>query len=395
MRVLVARHSAVHIGGVETYVDAIVPAMAAAGHDIALWYEDGAATGPDSNDVVPRWFHRADPESLARVADWQPAIVFSHGLRSPDVERALLAVAPAVLFAHSYMGTCISGNKMHARPAAAVCSRRFGPACLALYYPRRCGGLNPLTAVAMYRRQADRLHVLDRYRRIVVASRHMAQEYARHGFAAKTSIVTLPAPAADPEPRVPRSGSWRLLYLGRLEWTKGADIAVDAVARATTLLGTPIHLVVAGAGSMDAQLRALASRHTSNDARVTFEFAGPVTAEGRSAMLRRSDLLLVPSRWPEPYGLVGNEAGIAGVPAIAFATGGIPEWLTDGVDGRLVASEPEVEPFARPLAALLAEPDTIARMGEASRTRAHRLSVARHVRELDLVFQQVAGTPRP
>ena len=48
----------------------------------------------------------------------------------------------------------------------------------------------------------------------------------------------------------------------------------------------------------------------------------------------------MPSLWPEPFGLVGPEANRHGVPVVAFATGGIPEWLHDGVNGCLAPGDP-------------------------------------------------------
>ncbi len=38
--------------------------------------------------------------------------------------------------------------------------------------------------------------------------------------------------------------------------------------------------------------------------------------------------------------MVGVEAALRGVPSVAFGVGGIPEWLIDGVTGRLVRTDP-------------------------------------------------------
>ena len=68
------------------------------------------------------------------------------------------------------------------------CTRTFGPKCLLHFYPRRCGGLSPVTALIEYRRQADRLKLLRRYRAILTDSTHMRDEYLRHGFDPNTVI---------------------------------------------------------------------------------------------------------------------------------------------------------------------------------------------------------------
>ena len=58
-------------------------------------------------------------------------------------------------------------------------------------------------------------------------------------------------------------------------------------------------------------------------------------------------LVAVPSLWPEPFGLVGLDAAALGRPAIAFDVGGIGEWLTDGVNGKLVEPAAGEEGLAR------------------------------------------------
>ena len=98
-----------------------------------------------------------------------------------DVDRQLLARWPVVKMLHGYFGTCVSGLKMHAFPAAQVCGRTFGPACLALYVPRRCGQLAPGAMVQGYRWASRQRELFSRYAAVIVASHHMRDEMARHG----------------------------------------------------------------------------------------------------------------------------------------------------------------------------------------------------------------------
>ena len=98
-----------------------------------------------------------------------------------EVDRRLLAHWPVVKMLHGYFGTCVSGLKMHAFPTAQVCERTFGPACLALYFPRRCGQLSPGAMMEGYRWASEQRALLARYTAAVVASRHMRDEMARHG----------------------------------------------------------------------------------------------------------------------------------------------------------------------------------------------------------------------
>src|SRR5207248_398156 len=62
-------------------------------------------------------------------------------------------------------------------------------------------------------------------------------------------------------------------------------------------------------------------------------FCGWLSPSQTASLFETADLLVVPSIWPEPLGLIGLEAAAAGVPALAFDVGGIREWLEDNVTG--------------------------------------------------------------
>jgi glycosyltransferase involved in cell wall biosynthesis len=68
---------------------------------------------------------------------------------------------------------------------------------------------------------------------------------------------------------------------------------------------------------------------------------------------------------------------------VAFAVGGVPEWLADSETGFL-APPRDTEAFARALARLLADERLAQRLGEAGRARhAQEFSESRHVQALE------------
>ena len=108
--------------------------------------------------------------------------------------------------------------------------------------------------------------------------------------------------------------------------------------------------------------------------------------------LDHADLLLVPSLWPEPFGMVGVEAARRGVPAVAFAVGGIPEWLIDGVTGRLVPPDrPTAQAFAAAILATLSDPGARQRMGASCPEAARRFDADAHLQALDAIFDEVSA----
>src|SRR5208337_1811317 len=79
----------------------------------------------------------------------------------------------------------ISGAKSFAFPQTRPCGCSFSWRCIARFYPRRCGGLNPITMARLYRREKSRLDLLRRYDAIVVAGEHMRGELIRQGLEPK------------------------------------------------------------------------------------------------------------------------------------------------------------------------------------------------------------------
>ena len=125
------------------------------------------------------------------------------------------------------------------------------------------------------------------------------------------------------------------------------------------------------------------------------EFPGWVADADRARLFQSASAVAVPSVWPEPFGLVGLEAGAFGVPALAFDVGGISEWLEDGVNGWLAPGDP---PTVEGLARTAARPDELGAMRAAARTTAERMSLAAHLDRLELILAaaaEQAGSARP
>jgi glycosyltransferase involved in cell wall biosynthesis len=125
-----------------------------------------------------------------------------------------------------------------------------------------------------------------------------------------------------------------------------------------------VHLTIAGSGPEEARLK-----KRVRDRRLTghVAFAGPVFGEEKARLLAASDVLLLPS-YSEglPYALL--EAMAAGAVPVATPVGAIPDVVTEGVHGRLVAPK-DAHAIADALAALDADRAALARMSEACRRR--------------------------
>jgi glycosyltransferase involved in cell wall biosynthesis len=323
--------------------------------------------------------------ALAEVKAWNPDVCYSNNMALLDVECALLDQAPVVKFMHAYFGTCISALKTHGFPTGRACGRTLGAACLALYVPRHCGALRPTALVDGYRWARSQQALLRRYQRIVIASDHMAEEYMRHG-APRERLVTLPLFPSLPLGPYAGSANHTVLFMGRMTALKGGDVLVRAMPEVVSKLGRPVRLVMAGEGPQRVEWQQLATR-----LRVSAEFPGWLDAEKRMKVLAQSSVLAVPSVWPEPFGLVGLEAAARGVPAVAFDTGGIRQWLRHDISGTLVPPAAGSHGIAAALTAVLGDRERRERLSRGAHAVAKEMSLDAHTAALERVLLMATG----
>lgn len=406
MKIAVVNSHHARIGGAETYLDTVIPALAAAGHQIAFFSELEAPPGAPRirlPERAPAWCagEMGARQALAALEQWRPEVIYVHGMSLPSAFR-IIEIAPAVLFAHGYYGTCISGNKMFAAPRPRPCARRFGWRCLVHYYPHRCGGLNPMRMWTEYQNQSARLGLMRRYTAILTASAHMRAEFVRHGLPPeRVHTLRLPlAPdrfpeftgAAAPQEAPAKNREIRLLFIGRMTRLKGGPMMLEALTLAAAALGRPLNVTFAGDGPDRERWEHAARRTQAANANLKIEFTGWLDSSRLEHLMLSSDLLVVPSTWPEPFGLVGPEAGLHRLPAAAFAVGGIPEWLSDAVNGRLAPGDPpSAAGLAHAIVECVRDPAELARLRNGARERASRFDLDAHVDALLAIFAGVTG----
>jgi glycosyltransferase involved in cell wall biosynthesis len=184
------------------------------------------------------------------------------------------------------------------------------------------------------------------------------------GLAAPVTVAPMPVDdrAFSPGPGdAPRD---ELLFVGRLDRQKGAEVALRALA----LLDGPaagLALRVVGGGPEEPALRRLAGE-LGVAGRVRWD--GHLSQADLAGRYRRAAALLVPGR-DEGLGLVAVEGQLSGAPVVAAASGGLLDVVADGRTGRTF---PPGEPgaLARAVESALADRDATARMAKAAREQA-------------------------
>ena len=400
MRIAILNWTSRPVGGVGSYLRIVIPALARRGHDIAFWHELGEP--PDGDPFAlpagsPSWSVEQIglERALAGLSAWRQMCSSRTGCSIRRSRRRTLQIAPAVFHAHAYYGTCISGAKMFKSPTNMPCSRTFGWPCLVNYYPRRCGGWSPITMVREFRRQSARLELLSRYKAIVTLSSHMQREYARHGLDAtwvRGAVEPGVSSATD------RRGSETTTTSGSscssVEWiaSRVETTCSTALPRVASVLNRTLNVTFAGDGPARASWQAAAATTGGTRAETSHRVPGLARPRPRSMRSwRAADLLVVPSLWPEPFGLVGLEAARHRLPVAAFAVGGIPDWLRSGVNGYLAPGDPPTPGgLADAIIACLKDPETHARLRDGAGRVAAEFSLDRHMDALMRVLHDAA-----
>ena len=272
MRILaVSRSFLPTIGGLETAADALTRAWAEAGHAVTIATQTPGETGLQNNPVVLR---RPSPAALlkaTRAAD----LVWHNHLSLRAAWPLALAPRPWVVTHQTWLR---SGD----------------------------GGLSPSFRI-------KRLVV--RSARSVAISRAIAADLPM-------ASVVIPNPYRDKLFRdLKKPRPFELAFVGRFVSDKGAALLIEALARLKPA-GLSPRLLMIGDGPERQKLQAQAQRLELAD---RVEFAGPRRDEALVQALNSASILVVPSLFNEPFGIVALEGIACGCAVIASRGGGLPD----------------------------------------------------------------------
>ena len=293
-------------------------------------------------------------QAVRAIRRWQPDIVHLHSTFAGLVMRPLLALLPGA-------------------PKVVYCAHGWA------FADRKIGPLLGLLIAAVERLLSNLCAA------IVCVSRHDALRAEAAGIPARRLNIVLNGIAdIPPLPREEAQAMWpngrlRVLFVGRLDYAKGADVLFSAM----DMLGESAFAVVVGSAVVADYRCALVPP-------ANVSVVGWMDRRDIARLYASADLLVIPSR-NEAFCLVALEAMRAGLPVVASRVGGLPEVVEDGITGCLVESED-----ARQLAAGVRSMDDGMRRAMGARGRQRFLDSFRSdriVEELELVYRAAIGHP--
>jgi glycosyltransferase involved in cell wall biosynthesis len=379
-------------GGAGWSSRALVLALRDAGHEVRVV---SSAAGEMKDGVVERRF--AAPEgafrrfaaarAFARLLDeeaaaFRPDVVHAQHVLSAlgALSRGPDAAKRTVVTVRDHWPVCFWSTRISRGALCPACTTSNMFRCV---QGRVAGPAAPLAVPYMSWDLASKRRALARAGAVVAVSEAVAAELRAantprvHAIpnivdAAEVSSIAAAAPGIDLPARY-------LIFVGKLEANKGADLLMPALAKAAT--GLPV--VVLGSGEREATVREQA-RAAAIDAR----FPGWTDRADVLRAMARAEALVFPSTWPEPFSRVLLEALALGVPIAAMDTGGTAELVENGASGLLARSTDELAACVR---GIVSSASLRGDLGRNARERARSFSPASLVPRYEALYRSLAS----
>ncbi|MEA2207762.1 MAG: hypothetical protein QOF54_239 [Solirubrobacteraceae bacterium] len=286
-------------GGIELVISEVADTLVRHGHDVSLLAPPGSRSAAR---VVPL-LERSHPDQIG-----QTVFEVDHVGRALDVIDEAARRRRPFDIVHDHSGFAL----------VAIADRVGVPVLHTLHGP-----FTP-EAKQFYARHADK-----------VWTTALSQAQLDSGPAGLRCVAVIPNPIDLHTWTLQARKDDYLLWVGRMTAGKGAHRAI-AVAR-----DAGRRLVIAGP-VQPGQRPYFESKVAPHIDGRSVRYIEQISGEDKRSLFANAAGLLMPIRWPEPFGMVMIEALACGTPVLAFAEGSAPEIVVDGESGFLVEDEREM-----------------------------------------------------
>jgi len=377
VKVLVVHNAYQRRGGEDVVVENEVALLRARGHEVRTWIV--------SNDSIRGWLRklmaavavvfsiRAYRQTVAMLREVRPDVVHVHNffpLLSPSIFYACSRMRiPVILTLHNYRIMCptstlfidgrIEERSIAGGPWWAV--RR------ATYRDSYVGTFMLSLMISVHRRIGTWRRKVTRF---IALSEGACQRFVDWGIPESRIDIKPNFVEATVRGREPGDA---FLYVGRLSREKGLDVLLKAVE----LSGGSVR--VAGDGPVPIE----SGRHVVP--------LGALSKESVEHEMSRARALVVPSVWPEMFGVVVIEAFAQGTPVIASRIGALSSLVEHGVTG-LLFDPGDANALCNAMRWAAANPDKMAEMGLRARQKYEEsFSPERNYSQLLAIYQAAIG----
>ena len=356
-RLLMVNSSRGFIGGVERLMVSIANVLISEGFYIYGLFENSVFEDPEfDGSFCEQIIH--ENQDLAVVIDrlksLQIDVVMIHKCSHWEWIQQLTEHFPVVTIIHDHDYYCIRKHKYF--PLKRInCHLPFNK-----FYCLICSGvlrsIKPKMRLISSGHHSRLLHYIRRSTISFVLSEYMASNLVMNGWDYSTVRILVPWQNTLQIPVARRSceKSINILYVGQLIRGKGVDILLKALS----MLDFSWNAEIVGRGNDEEYLRNLSKKLGICD---SVNFIG--WSSDLDKHYGNADIVVVPSRWQEPFGLVGIEAFAHSKAVVAFDIGGISQWMRNGDNG-LIAKAGDFRDLAKKITSLALNEDLRSKVSE-------------------------------
>ncbi|MEI8245341.1 MAG: glycosyltransferase family 4 protein [Lentisphaerota bacterium] len=340
-RILFVSATSGFFGGVERYIYDSARLLSENGFEVSGLFEH--ADGRESDAFLETFRKVYSPGDVDAFDGSEFDIAFIHKVEDPELLKEIRRKFITIVFIHDHDYYCLRRHKYF--PVRRInCHLPFNP----VYCSICCG---------LIERQNNRFKFINLFRRIAlmrevrkctafaVISAYMRNNLLINGFNIKSIYKLYPFKHLKDSvfKQEHKDMTPVILYVGQLVRGKGVDLLLAALAK----IDIDFKAYIVGGNNDEGYLKEMSSALGLDD-KVFFTGWQSNPAE----YFEKADVVAFPSRWQEPFGLVGIEAFSFRKPVVAFDVGGVSEWLTDNHTGILV-KEKDINGMAEGLKRLL------------------------------------------
>jgi glycosyltransferase involved in cell wall biosynthesis len=386
-------------GGTEEYIALITSALRARGvrsHLVCGVVSGSLPPELESVHVIEGLASRQPPPGTTKalrelVAELDADVVYVHNVFDPAAVWALAEIEDRGMllwYVHDHYLTCLS--ELRWRRDVGSCTLRLGEGCVAAIRDGHCvlrhpdhthDGADVERRLSLSRslEAADAIIVVSDYMRGLLHDAQPQLDERLHLLSRpirELGRLRLRHRTRADDPAV-------VTYAGRITAEKGLAVVIEALG--ATRCDAPVELRIAGViedrdyWSQCQQRQAVA---TVSNRGLTITYLGHLDYDATDELFRQSDIVVVPSQWPEPLGAVALEAMSAGAAVIASSVGGLNDTLVHDHNG-LHARPGDVDSWARALTTLLEHPEHARRLGQQAHRDFATMAIGDHLDELD------------
>jgi glycosyltransferase involved in cell wall biosynthesis len=356
-KILIVHKYSGFIGGIERYIFDTVSLLRKNGYFVYGLFEERISQNSDKFESVFDIISFVEKGNIkSQINDFLEKGVrsaFIHKITIPSLFKILQEKFTTTLFVHDHDYYCMKSHKYYPF-TRSNCHRPFNTAicsiCAQPLYKTKSGRISLKSVKPLMKQKI--FHLSRKCDNFVVLSEHMRNNLIINNYD-KNKIIKIYPVIEDKESVDKTTQDRNLLFVGQIIRGKGLDLLLQTLK----MVKGSYKLNIVGKGNDEGYIKNLVKEYNLESNINFVGFTLDIASWYNSA-----SMVIVPSRWQEPFGLIGGEAFSYKKPVIGFDVGGISEWLKNEVNGFLI-KENDTNELASKIDYLLENPKIAEKMG--------------------------------